>query len=516
MPAAARCSKGCSSATDAAEVAAVSIRYSTALSPTYVPVIIDGEEASAAIDRILGGAPDGTIGGPFGGQVLLLVPAPLDDVNPLWRSASSAVLAWGQPAAPGPSLLAEVGHVEAVVNAAVARGHRSGAFGPDDLLLEQLVTSNERVRGALHRRVNAALAGPRPRRSRHRHAPDVPGVRIGARDGAARPRPRQHGAVPPQAREGTDRARSPDPGRSRGARAGIGPVSTYSTCKVPVAGGELAVGAWASPGTPIVIAAHGITANHLSWADVAAALDGDCTIVAPDLRGRGDSGTLPGPYGMAAHADDLVRVLDHLGAQQATFVGHSMGGAVVATTAARHPDRVKNVVLVDGGPALSVPEGLDIDATLEAVIGPAIARLSMEFESVEAYRDFWRAHPSVGGDRFTATLENYVDYDLGGKPPHLRSKVSAEAVRADGADILANPDVPAAVGLLPGPTPWLRAERGLLDQPVGLYPDEAAAQLAAQYPKLIDVFVPDVNHYTITLGAAGAKVVADHIRAALA
>jgi pimeloyl-ACP methyl ester carboxylesterase len=293
-------------------------------------------------------------------------------------------------------------------------------------------------------------------------------------------------------------------------------VSGYRTYSVPVSGGELAVGAWGPTGSPVVLAAHGITANHLSWAGVAAALGDACTLVAPDLRGRGESGTLPGPYGMAAHADDLIRVLDHLDAERATFVGHSMGGAVVATSAARHPDRVTNVVLVDGGPALSVPEGLDVDATLEAVIGPAVARLSMEFESLEAYRDFWRAHPSVGGDRFTTTLQNYVDYDLCGEPPHLRSKVSGDAVRADGADILANPDVPAAVAFLPGPTPWLRAERGLLDQPEGLYPDAVAAQLCAQYPKLVDVFVPDVNHYTITLSDAGAKVVADHIRAAIA
>lgn len=146
-------------AADPAEVAAVSIRFATALAPAYVPVVVDGERAATHIDAMLGAAPDGTIGGPRGSRVLLLVPHAFDDVNPVWRASERALLGWGIPAVPGPELLAEVGHVEALLAAAAARGHHHGAFGPDDLLLDQLLVDNERVAQALHRRVHGALAG---------------------------------------------------------------------------------------------------------------------------------------------------------------------------------------------------------------------------------------------------------------------------------------------------------------------------------------------------------------------
>ena len=57
------------------------------------------------------------------------------------------------------------------------------------------------------------------------------------------------------------------------------------------------------------------------------------TLLAPDLRGRGRS-SAGGPYGMAAHADDLMAVLDHAGAADALVVGHSMGGFAAVVAAA--------------------------------------------------------------------------------------------------------------------------------------------------------------------------------------
>ncbi len=82
---------------------------------------------------------------------------------------------------------------------------------------------------------------------------------------------------------------------------------------VPVAGGTLRVLSWPGDG-PLVIAAHGITANGLSWAGVARALRGRVHLVAPDLRGRAGSASVTGPFGMAAHAGDLMAVASHFGA----------------------------------------------------------------------------------------------------------------------------------------------------------------------------------------------------------
>jgi hypothetical protein len=148
------------SAEGPAEVAAVSIRFSTALAAAYVPVLVDGDHASARVDLVLDAAPDGTIAGERTGSLLLLVPSRLPDVNPLLRAAGPAsLLTWAAAAAPGPALLQQVGTAEHLLAAARTAGVTTGAFGPDDLLVEQLLVSNPQVAAALSRRVRDALAG---------------------------------------------------------------------------------------------------------------------------------------------------------------------------------------------------------------------------------------------------------------------------------------------------------------------------------------------------------------------
>ena len=100
----------------------------------------------------------------------------------------------------------------------------------------------------------------------------------------------------------------------------------------PVRGGRLAVTHWPGEGPPVV-ALHGITANSLAYAALADALPG-ADLYAPDLRGRAGSAGLPGPYGLGAHVDDTVALLDRLGCERAVLVGHSMGAFVAALAAA--------------------------------------------------------------------------------------------------------------------------------------------------------------------------------------
>lgn len=290
------------------------------------------------------------------------------------------------------------------------------------------------------------------------------------------------------------------------------PAETFS---VPVAGGALHVARWDGDGdAPVVVAAHGITATHMEWPAVAEALGGDVTLVAPDLRGRGRSNALPGPYGMAAHADDMAAVLDAVGVERAVVVGHSMGAYVAVVMAARFPARVSGLVLVDGGLPLPVPAGLSVDEILDAVIGPAMARLSMCFESREAYREFWRAHPAF--KEWTPEVQAYVDYDLVGQEPELRSSASADAVRGDAQDTLVAADrIVDALDRLPCPAVLLRAPRGMFDQEGGLLPDDVVQEWRHRQPLLADVLVPGVNHYTITISRHGAATVADAIRKAV-
>lgn len=292
-------------------------------------------------------------------------------------------------------------------------------------------------------------------------------------------------------------------------------MATYDTFDLPVAGGSLRVGVWEGrPGAPTVIAAHGITANHLSFEVLAAELDSDVTLVAPDLRGRGRSNGIDGPFGITAHADDVIRLLDHLSIDRAVLVGHSMGGWVVDYTAAQHPERVQTIVLVDGGLALPGTAGVPVDDVLNAVLGPSIARLSMTFTDAAAYLDFWKQHPAVGGAYWSPALEQYFLYDVVGEPPECRSSVSIDAVRGDATEQLTVPAVRDAVERVQCPVHLLFAPRGLLDNDP-LYSPEALDSVRATWPYVVEeAVVDDTNHYTIVIGAGAARV-ADTVRRAI-
>ncbi len=288
-------------------------------------------------------------------------------------------------------------------------------------------------------------------------------------------------------------------------------MATPEDLAVPVVGGTLAVCRWpGSPDAPTVLAAHGITANGMSFAKVAEALDGRVTLLAPDLRGRARSAGLPGPYGLAAHADDLVAVLDHLGLDRAVVAGHSMGGFVAAVAAVRHPERVAGVLLIDGGVALRVPEGADIDAILEAVIGPAMTRLSMTFESRQAYLGFFRGHPALA-EHWSSAVEDYVLRDVTGEPPALRSSCAIDAIRRDATDTLLDEDTVTAVHRMSCPATLVWAGHGLLNEPQGLYDDALLDGVGLDRQRVTVDSLPDLNHYTIVLADEGASAIARHI-----
>jgi pimeloyl-ACP methyl ester carboxylesterase len=271
---------------------------------------------------------------------------------------------------------------------------------------------------------------------------------------------------------------------------------------VPVSGGDLRVCRWGAGSGPAVVAIHGITANALSFLNLAAQLDG-VDLIAPDLRGRAGSAGLPGPYGLGSHVEDLVATLDHLGIETAVVVGHSMGGFVAALAAVRHPDRVGSVLLVDGGVAFGVPVDVEIDQLLERVIGPAMTRLRMTFASREEYLDFWRAHPALAA-AWSPEIEAYALRDLAGD----RSSCNVEAIREDAKDTLVHEETTTAHRSVTVPISLLRAERGMLDEPTGLYGHSSVEGIA-------DEMIPGVNHYTVVASPQGAAVVAERIRGLL-
>jgi lipase len=286
---------------------------------------------------------------------------------------------------------------------------------------------------------------------------------------------------------------------------------TYRIYDVPTSGGTLRVGEWGpdDPAAPTVIAVHGITSSHLAWSVIAKAMPA-VRLVAADLRGRGRSAGLPGPYGMARHAADLEAVIESLELPRATLLGHSMGGFVAVKAASLYPGRFSGVVLIDGGLPLAIPAGIGKEDLLDATLGPAARRLSMTFPDGATYLEFWRKHPALA-EEWSQAVVDYVNYDLIGTEPQLRASASLEAVKQDSMDLYDEESVLAALSELKQPVVLLTAPRGLLNQTPGLYRPSEIERWKIELPAMTIREVPDVNHYTIVLGAAGARVVAREV-----
>jgi len=103
---------------------------------------------------------------------------------------------------------------------------------------------------------------------------------------------------------------------------------------------------------PPILLLHGYPQTHVTWHRVAPALAENYTVVVPDLRGYGDSGTPPtdgdhAPYSKRAMALDQVEVMSHLGFDAFAVCGHDRGARVAYRLALDHPERVSHLCSLD-------------------------------------------------------------------------------------------------------------------------------------------------------------------------
>ena len=293
-------------------------------------------------------------------------------------------------------------------------------------------------------------------------------------------------------------------------------MKSYKQFTVEVEGGTLQAAMWGERG-PLLLCSHGITANHVTFEAFVDQIGPEFRVVAVDHRGRGRSNGIRGPFGMREHAVDLMAVLDHLGAPSAdVLIGQSMGGFVSAVAAAEYPQRIKRVLLVDGGLPLmdKLPWYLPAAFFLRLSLGPAMKRLQMSFSSLAAYLDYWRVHPALAAN-WSEYLDRYFTYDLIGEAPALRSSVYREAIVADTRNLMGSDLVARSLRQTRCPVRLLRAPRGLMDGKP-LYSEALVQKWLAQMPHLSCRTVTDTNHYTILMSVAGAREVAAEVRAMLA
>lgn len=109
---------------------------------------------------------------------------------------------------------------------------------------------------------------------------------------------------------------------------------------------------------PVVLFSHGFLMDHTMFDQQVEALADDYRCIRWDERGLGDTHA-PDHFSYWDSADDAIGLLDHLGIDQAVFVGMSQGGYLSLRAALAHPERVGALVLIDSSADLDNAEMLD-------------------------------------------------------------------------------------------------------------------------------------------------------------
>ena len=266
---------------------------------------------------------------------------------------------------------------------------------------------------------------------------------------------------------------------------------------------ELAIGR-AGDGPDPVVCLHGITAQHRAFNAAARYLGTSRGLVGVDLRGRGDSDKPESGYGLETHADDVVRVLDHLGLDSVVLAGHSMGGFVALKTALVFPERVRSLVLLDGGwprvetsPEEMTEEEKQEAAALEEGLARAFRRLDMTFESPEAYLDFWFPDQGLTMEDLPPDLADYYLYDLGEVDGGYQPKASRAAAEEDSPSVSESSPTEEEMRGVGCPVALVRASQGFFPGSDPLISDEASEVMAGALDVREEIVLEGANHYTM-------------------
>jgi lipase len=192
---------------------------------------------------------------------------------------------------------------------------------------------------------------------------------------------------------------------------------------------------WGERGAPVIVCLHGVSSYGRRFDGLAEPLADRYHVIGPDLLGHGHSPWEP-PWDVDAHLDAIVASVPD---EPAIWVGHSFGGRLVAELAARDPDRVERVVLLD--PALRVLPHVALD----------MAELERSDTSYATLEDAAQVRYDTGRV-LLAPRELVIESDRGHMEPgpdgRLRYRYCKSAVIAAWSVMASEPPPPAAVPTL--------------------------------------------------------------------
>jgi pimeloyl-ACP methyl ester carboxylesterase len=133
---------------------------------------------------------------------------------------------------------------------------------------------------------------------------------------------------------------------------------------------------------PAIVMIHGFGAAIDWWDEIAPALAADHRVVRIDLIGHGGTAAPASGFTIKRQAELIAAVLDRLGIDHVTVIGHSMGGEVATALAEKNPARIAAMILIDSPPTA----GTTFTVMTGAAMTPVLGELLSHFESDEAIR----------------------------------------------------------------------------------------------------------------------------------
>ncbi len=243
---------------------------------------------------------------------------------------------------------------------------------------------------------------------------------------------------------------------------------------------------------PPLLLLHGWPEFWLTWEPVMTRLSDRYTLLAPDLRGFGDSDKPEGPFGPDQHAADMLALMDALGLDRAGVVGHDVGGAVMQPLARTAPQRIAGLFFFDFvypgiGARMAEPDRLNqiwYQSFNQLEMAPALVGATRE--SCRAYIGYFLKHWAHRRNAFDDVLEAFTDNflkpgNLAGGFAHYRASHAGRIKMMKGqAPKLAPIDVPTCVR-------W--AERD------SLFPFSWTDRLSETFTNLDLALLPGVGHF---------------------
>ncbi|MFT5322240.1 MAG: 3-oxoadipate enol-lactonase [Planctomycetaceae bacterium] len=224
---------------------------------------------------------------------------------------------------------------------------------------------------------------------------------------------------------------------------------------------------------PPILFVHGFPLSHSMWRAQLEAFSADHRVIAPDLRGFGESDVTEGTVTMEQHADDLAALLDELNVDEPVVLcGLSMGGYIAWQFQQKYPERLRALILCDTRAIADTPDGVENRKRLAKMViengSAAVASVMLPnlFSPATADRD-----------------QSAID--------ELRQTIEATSPQGIAAASLGMAERPDVTSLLPTiETPSLL----IVGEDDGISPPEEMRSIAAAMPNAAIFEVPNAGH----------------------